>query len=94
MNTVIIQYCGKKFDGLTFENKEIKTVAIQFPPNFNIVLPHAHKWPFWWHLNKIKSLFLINTFQYWINLNEIQFQLRLNETYYIYIVYIYIYMHI
>lgn len=43
MNTVIIQYCGKKFDGLTFENKEIKTVAIQFPPNFNIVLPHAHK---------------------------------------------------
>lgn len=39
-------HCGKKFDDLTFENKEIKT--IQFPPkscnsNFTIVLPHAHK---------------------------------------------------
>lgn len=41
-------HCGKKFDDLTFENKEIKTIAIQFPPkscnsNFTIVLPHAHK---------------------------------------------------
>lgn len=88
-------HCGKKFDDLTFENKEIKTIAIQFPPkscnsNFTIVLPHAHKWPFWWHLNKIKSIFLVLNQSEW---NSISVKAEWNLLY-LYCLHLHIYAYI